>query len=90
MLHLIGLFLLHDGEDHIRVQLALLGKAPHFDGLGMGWGADFSLHDLQQGGLLGLRQIGQLHGGAQGHLQLAGFFQHRIIHHVQQLRDKVG
>ena len=34
LFHLIGLFLLHDGQDHVGVQLALFRKVPDFDGLG--------------------------------------------------------
>ena len=48
----------------IKNLFALLGKGPHFDGLGVRRSAVLALHDLRQGGLLGLRQIGQLQGGA--------------------------
>ena len=58
--------MLHDGQDYFGIELAFSGKVSDFDGLGVGGGTILALHDLQQGGLLVFRQIGQLHGRAQG------------------------
>ena len=82
LLLLIGLFLLHDGQDDILAELALLGKAPHFDSLGMRRGAVLQLHHFVERTLLLFGQIGQFHSGPHGDLSL--------VHHVQQRRDQIG
>ena len=50
-LFLVGLLLAHDGEDHIGVEPAVLGKLFHLQGLGQG-----------RGGLLGINGIHNEHG----------------------------
>ena len=79
---LVGLFLLHDGEYDFFTELSFLGKAPHFDGLCMGWCAILKLYHLMEHVLFFFGKIRQLHSGTHGNLT--------FIHHVQQGRDQVS
>ena len=81
-LFLVGLLLAHDGEDHVGVEPAVLGKFFHLQGLSQGRGGLLGIDGIQQAVLFLLGQVGKFHGGPES--DFPG------IHQVKQRRDKVG
>ena len=94
LLHLVGLFLLHNGNECVFGQpfpsSLGFGHLAHFDGLGVGRGAVHLVHDSEQVGLFFFSQVRQLHRRAHGNLESFLVFENRVIYQFQNFRDKVG
>ena len=82
LLHLVRLFLSHDRQDHILVQLSRLCKLPHFNCLCMAWSTVLQFHCVKKCLLLFFRQVRQLYRRAHGNLSL--------VHHIQNRWNEFG
>ena len=79
---LVGLFLLHDGQDHRISQLSVAAERLHLNGLCKRRRAVLASHGVIKRALLLFGKVGQLHRRAKG--------DPTVIHHVQNFRDEVG
>ena len=79
---LVGLFLLHDGQDHRIGQLSVSAERLHLNGLCKRRRAVLASHGVIKRALLLFGKVRKLHRRAKG--------DPTVIHHVQNFRDEVG